>query len=273
MAAAGTTITDILDTASICSTGTAAAIRWATIIGGRYWGEQRHNWYVENRWCNRDGGRYQGRGRGYTDNATPGGIGWPERNGGRMRDGDDFGADAATVKEGVSAMTNGAEAMAMVPMWFPFLTLKWCSASGADLTSAKAMAAVAAVTVRASPHGAVMKARMPCPWHQNPINRAHAGAVAVIVRTARAAAVEAAPQPSSGQTHATAYGPRRNTVRKRCANVSARAERNSIIKKSGRAGCMARPVIARDQRVVGANWNTIDNLVEMQCACLTAGLQ
>jgi hypothetical protein len=55
----------------------------------RYWGEQRHNWYRENRGRDHDGGRYQGRGRGYTDNATPGTIGWPERNGGRMRDGDD----------------------------------------------------------------------------------------------------------------------------------------------------------------------------------------
>lgn len=55
----------------------------------RYWGERRHSWYRENRGRNRDGGRYEGRGRGYTDNATPGTIGWPERNGGRVRDGDD----------------------------------------------------------------------------------------------------------------------------------------------------------------------------------------
>ena len=52
----------------------------------RYWGEQRHSWYRENRGRNRDGGRYEGRGRGYTDNATPGTIGWPERNGGRVRE-------------------------------------------------------------------------------------------------------------------------------------------------------------------------------------------
>jgi hypothetical protein len=56
----------------------------------RYWGEKRHNWYRENRGRHQDGGRYQGRlGSGYTGNATPGAIGWPERNGGRVRDGDD----------------------------------------------------------------------------------------------------------------------------------------------------------------------------------------
>jgi hypothetical protein len=56
----------------------------------RYWGEQRHNWYRENRDRDRDGGRYQGRrSSGYTGNATPGAIGWPERNGGRVRDGED----------------------------------------------------------------------------------------------------------------------------------------------------------------------------------------
>lgn len=33
--------------------------------------------------------RYRGRGRAHTDNATPGAIGWPEHNGGRVRDGDD----------------------------------------------------------------------------------------------------------------------------------------------------------------------------------------
>ena len=54
----------------------------------RYWGEKRHNWYRENNVRNRDGGRYQGRGRGYTSNATPGAIGWPEQNGGRVRDDD-----------------------------------------------------------------------------------------------------------------------------------------------------------------------------------------
>lgn len=55
----------------------------------RYWGERRHNWYRENRGRNRDDRRYEGRGRNYSGNATPGTIGWPERNGGRMRDGDD----------------------------------------------------------------------------------------------------------------------------------------------------------------------------------------
>lgn len=55
----------------------------------RYWSERRHHFYRENRGRHRDGGRYEGRGRGYTDNAAPGAIGWPERNGGRVRDGDD----------------------------------------------------------------------------------------------------------------------------------------------------------------------------------------
>lgn len=88
----------------------------------RYWGEQRHRWYRERRGRDRDRsrdrGNYQGRGRGYTDNATPGTIGWPERNGGRVRDdarrgrgdgqgrrqrsdqwrgGDGYGADAVPV--------------------------------------------------------------------------------------------------------------------------------------------------------------------------------
>lgn len=55
----------------------------------RYWGEKRHNWYRENRGRHHDDGRYQGRGRGYTGNATPGAVGWPERHGGRVRDDDD----------------------------------------------------------------------------------------------------------------------------------------------------------------------------------------
>jgi hypothetical protein len=55
----------------------------------RYWGQQRHNWYRENRERNHDGGRYEGRGRNYSGNPTPGTIGWPERNGGRIRDGED----------------------------------------------------------------------------------------------------------------------------------------------------------------------------------------
>ena len=55
----------------------------------RYWGEKRHSWYRENRGRDRDGGRYQGRGRNYSGNATPGTIGWPERNGGRVRDADE----------------------------------------------------------------------------------------------------------------------------------------------------------------------------------------
>ena len=55
----------------------------------RYWGEKRHNWYRENRGRGRDGGRYEGRGRNYSGNPTSGTIGWPERNGGRVRDGDD----------------------------------------------------------------------------------------------------------------------------------------------------------------------------------------
>ena len=52
----------------------------------RYWGERRHHWYREHR--GHDRGR-EGRGRGYSDNSTPGTIGWPEQHGGRVRDGDD----------------------------------------------------------------------------------------------------------------------------------------------------------------------------------------
>lgn len=56
----------------------------------RYWGEKRHAWYRENRGRHHDGGRYKGRGRGYTGNATPGAVGWPEQHGGRVRDDDDY---------------------------------------------------------------------------------------------------------------------------------------------------------------------------------------
>jgi hypothetical protein len=54
----------------------------------RYWGEKRHSWYRENRHGGREGEGYRGRGRGYSDSATPGTIGWPERNGGRVREGE-----------------------------------------------------------------------------------------------------------------------------------------------------------------------------------------
>jgi hypothetical protein len=54
----------------------------------RYWGEKRHGWYREHRGRDRDRKDYRGRGRGYSDSATPGVIGWPERDGGRVRDGD-----------------------------------------------------------------------------------------------------------------------------------------------------------------------------------------
>lgn len=55
----------------------------------RYWGERRHRWYRENR-GRHDGNRDRdGRGRGYTDGdrgMDP--IAWPERGGGRVREGD-----------------------------------------------------------------------------------------------------------------------------------------------------------------------------------------
>ncbi len=53
----------------------------------RYWGERRHNWYRENR-GRHDGGRSYDRARSYTDNNGLDAIGWPERGGGRIRDGD-----------------------------------------------------------------------------------------------------------------------------------------------------------------------------------------
>lgn len=53
----------------------------------RYWGERRHSWYRENRGRRDDhGGR--GRGRGYSDNNGLDPIAWPERGGGRVREGD-----------------------------------------------------------------------------------------------------------------------------------------------------------------------------------------
>lgn len=52
----------------------------------RYWGERRYSWYRENRGRDGDGGRYQRRNRGYTDGATPGAIGRPERYDGRVDD-------------------------------------------------------------------------------------------------------------------------------------------------------------------------------------------
>lgn len=55
----------------------------------RYWSEKRHSWYREHRGRDRDRNDYRGRGRNYSDGVTPGAIGWPERNGGRVRDGDD----------------------------------------------------------------------------------------------------------------------------------------------------------------------------------------
>ncbi len=64
----------------------------------RYWGEKRHSWYRENR--GRDRNDYRGRGRGYSDSATPGVIGWPERNGGRMRDGEGRGRGDGQTRRG-----------------------------------------------------------------------------------------------------------------------------------------------------------------------------
>ena len=53
----------------------------------RYWGERRHGWYRDNRGRHDDSGRRNG--RGYTDGGRGmDTIGWPERNGGRVRDGE-----------------------------------------------------------------------------------------------------------------------------------------------------------------------------------------
>ena len=75
----------------------------------RYWGEMRHNWYRENRGRHQDGGRYRGRGRGYSDNIAPGAIGWPERNGGRVRDGDDNRRGGGDGRRGRSDQWRGGE--------------------------------------------------------------------------------------------------------------------------------------------------------------------
>ena len=58
----------------------------------RYWGERRHSWYRDNR-GRHEGGRRDGRGlnnrgRGYTGNDGLNTIGWPEQDGGRVREGD-----------------------------------------------------------------------------------------------------------------------------------------------------------------------------------------
>jgi hypothetical protein len=52
----------------------------------RYWGEKRHNWYREHRGRHRDGGRYHGRDRDGSHNATPGIPG--QRDGAHGRDHD-----------------------------------------------------------------------------------------------------------------------------------------------------------------------------------------
>ncbi len=56
----------------------------------RYWGERRHSWYRENRGRHDGNGRRGGRdGRGYSDGGRGmDTIGWPERGGGRVRDGE-----------------------------------------------------------------------------------------------------------------------------------------------------------------------------------------
>ncbi len=51
----------------------------------RYWGEKRQFHYREHRRRDRDGRRYDRRQRGYTNDATPGVIGSPERDGGRVQ--------------------------------------------------------------------------------------------------------------------------------------------------------------------------------------------
>ena len=55
----------------------------------RYWGERRHNWYREHRGRDWERSRYEGRDRGYKDNARSERQGSPDRQGGRMRDRDD----------------------------------------------------------------------------------------------------------------------------------------------------------------------------------------
>lgn len=55
----------------------------------RYWGEKRHSWYREHRGGNREGGRYDGRDRGFRNDATPGMRDWPNQRAGRARDDQD----------------------------------------------------------------------------------------------------------------------------------------------------------------------------------------
>ena len=55
----------------------------------RYLGEKRQFHYREHRSRDRDGKRYDRRQRGYTHDLTPGVIGSPQRNAGRVRDDDE----------------------------------------------------------------------------------------------------------------------------------------------------------------------------------------
>ncbi len=55
----------------------------------RYWGERRHNWYREHRGRDWDRSRYNGRDRGYNDNARSERSASPDRQRGWMRDRDD----------------------------------------------------------------------------------------------------------------------------------------------------------------------------------------
>ena len=75
----------------------------------RYWGQQRYNWYRGRGHHKSRGGHRRGHhnGRGHSDNSGYDTIGWPEQNGGRVRDGKGHGRHDGHAKgAGTSAMAN-----------------------------------------------------------------------------------------------------------------------------------------------------------------------
>ena len=56
----------------------------------RYWSEQRHNWYRENRGRDRERSHYKGRDRDYKDNRRHERPGSPDRQEGQIRDRDNY---------------------------------------------------------------------------------------------------------------------------------------------------------------------------------------
>ena len=88
MAVASTTITGTRDTVSICLTAAEVVTRCVTVIAAIVASSVTTGTakIVDGAVIATD---IRGADKGYSDSATPGTIGWPERNAGRVRDGDD----------------------------------------------------------------------------------------------------------------------------------------------------------------------------------------